>query len=135
MPDHDKAMLAYTHLADLSQQKKQLPGRDKLLILAGAAACRAGWPDIAQRCRSLVLGNNPAHLIGKTATFADALRNQDFASFLKQLERFCTYERAEHLLRELGIDIAGPGDDTSTSCGQQASEMLSADHWPEAGSS
>ena len=133
MPDHDKAMLAYAQLADLSQQKKQLVGRDKLLILAGAAACRAGFPDVAERCRALVLSNNPAHMVGKTATFADALRSQNFALFLKQLERFCTYERAEHLLHELGIDLNSTDDAPPKSSGKRALDSLSADHWSEAG--
>ena len=36
MPDHERAMLAYCKLAELSQEKRQLPGRDKFLVLAGA---------------------------------------------------------------------------------------------------
>lgn len=72
MRDHEAAMLAYIRLAEVSLRKRQPLGHNKLLVLAAAAACRAGWPEVAQRCRELVLEHNPAHLIGKFATVADA---------------------------------------------------------------
>ena len=124
MHDHERAMLAYARLAAISQQKQQLPGRDKFLILAGAAACRAGWLDVAARCRELVLGHNPQHLLGENASFPDALRSPEFEPFLKQLRRQCGYERAEHLLGELGIDPAVPAERDQTSAGDYALGLL-----------
>ena len=115
MPDHERAMLAYVNLAAISSQKRQLAGRDRFLILAGAAACRAGWLDVAERCRQLVLDHNGRHQVGRSASFADAMRSADFLQYLRQQERFCGYERAEFLLRELGIDAAAPaGVDAGT---------------------
>ncbi len=76
-------------------------------MLATAAAGRAGWIDVADRCRQLVLEHNPAHLIGRFSTAADALRSPDFAPLVNQLERMCSYERAEFLLNELGLDAEG----------------------------
>ena len=125
MPDHERAMLAYCKLAELSQQKRQLPGRDKFLVLAGAAACRAGWPEIAARCRSLILANNPAHQISRFGTFADALRDPGFGSLLKSRQRFCTYERAEHILQELAVDLDQPSDAPAMTAGEQAGSFLS----------
>jgi hypothetical protein len=127
MRDHEAAMLAYVRLAEISRRKRQPLGRDKLLVLAAAAACRAGWPEVAQRCRELVLEHNPAHLIGKFATVADALRSEDFAPLARQLERLCGYERADFLLSDLGLEPASQGEPSEKSAGQIAIELLSSD--------
>lgn len=103
------------------------PGCDKLLVLAAAAACRAGWPEVAQRCRELVLEHNPAHLIGKFATVADALRSEEFAPLVKQHERLCGYERAEFLINDLGLDPVAPPDTPEKSAGQIAIDLLSSE--------
>jgi hypothetical protein len=121
--NHEQAMLAYVKLADVSQRKQQLIGRDKLLVLAAAAACRAGWIEVGQRCRQLVLEHNPAHMIGTYPTAADAVRSSDFTPLLNQLERMCGYERAEFLINELGLEAEsaqGGGD-----AGQIALALLS----------
>ena len=124
MPDHERAMLAYVRLAELSRQKQQALGGDRFLTLAAAAACRAGWLEVAERCRDLILQDNAAHSIGRSPSAAEAMRDADFQSLIKRLERFCGYERAEHLLRELGID-PGPGDeDESVSAGRLALSIL-----------
>ena len=119
MRDHEQAMLAYVRLARISQERGQLPGRDRLLVLAAAAACRAGWPQVAECCRRLVLEDNPRHLIGRGATALEAMRDEEFQPLLKQLERTCTYERAEHLLQEIPPDVPATGD-----AGQQALAIL-----------
>jgi hypothetical protein len=104
MPDHERAMLAYAKLAEVSHARQQDQGRDKLLVLAGAAACYAGWPDVAAHCRDLIIAGHPSHILARFDTFADALRNEEFATFLKSRQRLCSYEHAEHLLRELELD-------------------------------
>ena len=105
MVDHELAMLAFVRLADLAQAKRQLLPRDKFLILAGAEACQGGWLEVAERCRYLVLANNPAHLLKEFETFASALRDPDFQVYLKQLKKFCSFERAEQLLENLQIQF------------------------------
>ena len=126
----ERAMLAFVNLAVLSQQKKQMIGRDKFLLLAAASACRTGYAEVAARCRALVLSNNPAHLIGKSATVADAMRHPDFQPFLQQLERSCTYERAEHLLHGLGIEPPGTQDGDAIDSGALAMRQLTGESWP-----
>jgi hypothetical protein len=120
--NHERAMLAYLRLADVSQQKHQLIGRDKLLVLASAAACRAGWIDVGERCRQLVIEHNPAHLIGTFPTAADALRSADFTPLVNQLERMCGYERAEFLVSELGLET--PPQEGERDAGQIALSIL-----------
>lgn len=101
-------------------------GRDKLLVLAAATACRAGWPEVAARCRQVILDNNPAHLIGKFSTVPDALRSDDFAALLKQHERLCSYERAEFLASELGLPPSCPPEGDEKTAGQAALDLLSS---------
>jgi hypothetical protein len=119
MRDHEQAMLAYARLARMSQERGQLPGRDRLLVLAAAAACRAGWPQVAECCRRLVLEHNPRHVIGRGATALDAMRDEGFQALIKQLERTCPYEHAEHLLRGIPQDTRGASD-----TGQQVLTIL-----------
>jgi len=116
-------MLAYVRLAEVSERRHQLVGRDKLLVLATAAACRAGWIDVGERCRQLVLEHNAAHLIGTFASAADAIRSPDFAPLVNQLERMCGYERAEFLVDELGLDAAP--DQSGRDAGEVALSLLS----------
>ena len=99
----ERAMLLFARLAAVSESRRQFPGRDRFLILAGAAATRAGCPDVAERCRRAVAVRSPKHLLGRYESFADALRDEEFHPFLRQTEKFCTLERAEHLLNELDL--------------------------------
>lgn len=129
MTADERAMLAYVQLADVARQKRQSLGADRFLVLAGAAACRAGWLDVADRCRHHVLEDNPNHLLSRHNTFAKAMRSDDFRTFLKQLQRFCGYERAEHLLRELNIAPEVAPGNAETTAGRSAIEVLSGPHW------
>ena len=105
MDEYDRQMLAYLTLARISGEKQQPSGRDRFWILAGVAACRAGWPEVASRCRELVIAGNPRHLLGRFSTLPDAMRDSEFEPFLRQLERFCGFEQAEHFVREQGLEL------------------------------
>lgn len=129
MHDHELAMLAYVMLADLSQQKRQRLGRDKFLVLAAAAGCRAGWLDVAERCREIIVTGTRAHHINRYPTVAEAMRNADFLQFLKPLERFCNYERAEFLLKELEIEVAVAEHAEAENVGEYAKSLLARDDW------
>ena len=108
MDDHDSAMLAFVKLAGVSQSREQLGPRDKFLVLAGVAACRANHPAVAERCRELLLSHNPSHLIKRFKTIELALEDEEFRTYLRQLSRFCPYEKAEHLLSQLDISTDLP---------------------------
>lgn len=105
MPGPDLALSAYLQLAVVSHQKGQWLPRNKFLILAGNAACHAGLLSIAAECRALVVTNSPGHMLGHYDSYPEALQDADFQTFLKQLSKFCTLERAEHLLAELGKSL------------------------------
>jgi hypothetical protein len=125
MPDYEAAMLVYAKLAGMAHAKGQALGRDKFLLLAGLAACRAGWPDVAEECRTLVLRHNPRHLVSRFASLPDALRSAEFTAFDKQLTRWCPYEKAEHLLRQLNVTAQAPAADECTA-GEIARTHLAA---------
>ena len=72
----------------------------------------------------LVLANNPQHLLGNFDLFTDAMRNPEFEPFLKQLERFCGYEKAEHLLSELELEPAVPETEAEMTPGDFVLKML-----------
>ena len=61
--EYDEQMAAFAKLAEISQLKGQTFPRDKFLLLCGIAACRSGRPEVAARCREMVLAHNSAHLI------------------------------------------------------------------------
>ena len=98
MADPDLALSAYLQLATISHARGQWLPRNKFLILAGAAACAAGYLDIAERCRELVKTHSPNHLLCRYESFPAALKSAEFQTYHKQLKKFCSIERAEHLL-------------------------------------
>jgi hypothetical protein len=123
----ETAMTAFARLAEVSQQKRQFSQRDKFLLLTGIAACRAACIDIAARCREIVLAHNPQHLIRRYASLPDALRSEDFAAFHTQLDRFCTFEKAEYLLHE--FDVGGGANDDAILTADQLRQSLNSADW------
>lgn len=121
MRNHEAAMQVYVQLASLSEQKTQLPVRDRFLLLAAVEACRAGWPDVADRCRQKLVASNPAHQVGRHESMAAALRDEDFQQLVQHWERYCPFEKAEAMLRQLNIP---PGPPTSLSIGEQMLAIL-----------
>jgi len=128
MRNAELAGLNYLKLAVLSAEKQQSAGCARFLVLAGVAACRSGWLEIAEACRSRLLERNPQHLLGRWESFPDALRSEDFPIFLQQLERFCSVERAETLLSRIGeaIDL-----DDEPDAKAYADEILNRTVWRE----
>ncbi len=114
MPNFDLAMMNYVKLAELSHRKRQQLGSDKLLVLAGAAACKAGCLSVAGRCRELILRHNPRHQLAKFETLTDALRSEDFPLLVRRLEKLCSAEQAEFLAAEWGV-LKEPAADSSAS--------------------
>lgn len=96
----------YLHLASASQRRNRPHARDRMLVLAGAAAARMGLELIAAKCRQEVLEHNPNHLVRRWNTFGEALHDEDFLCLLKQLQRRYPQEKAERMLQTLNIERA-----------------------------
>jgi len=129
MSDYDREMLNYVKLAVLSAGKGQPLGRDRFLVLAGAAACHAGLLEVASRCRELILQENLQHMIGRFESFPEALRSEDFTPLLKHLQRLCPPEQAEYLLQSDVIAEDAPDAETPA----ETAAMLLRQLTPEEG--
>ena len=106
MPRADELLGTYLHLARASALRRRPMVRDKLLVLAGVTAAEMGLGDIAGICRNKVLSHNSRHLMRRWPSLDDALQDDCFQSYLKQLRRRYTPEKAEHMLSSLGIELA-----------------------------
>ena len=72
------------------------------------ASVPCGHAAVAQRCRELLLSHNPSHLLKRYGTIEQALGEEEFETYLRQISRFCSYEKAEHLLSQLDISTELP---------------------------
>lgn len=113
-------MLSFARLARISHEKPNSIGRDRFLVLTGREACLAGWLDVADRCRELVVARNPHHFLRQTASFPDALRDEANEGFFTTFDTFCSFEQAEHLLAQNG----GSLEESPENAGQAALEEL-----------
>jgi hypothetical protein len=107
MPEPHDLLPMYLHLARASGQRRRPLVRDKLLVLAAVEAQQADLPQVADRCRKLILTHNPGHLVGQFPNVASAVGNERFEALVKQLRRHFPPEKAEHMLGSLGIHLAG----------------------------
>ncbi len=94
----------YLYLAKAAWRRLQMPDRDRLLVLSAVNADRIGLFRIAAYCRSLVLENNPGHMLRKWPSISHAIADADFLHFLKQLQRRFPQEKAEVMLADLNIE-------------------------------
>ena len=131
MRSYDLEMLTYLKLADLSRRKRQTLGSDKLLVLAGVAACRAGCLNVAERCREIIVRHHPRHLLARFASFADALRAEDFAPLLKRLKKLCPFEQAEFLARQWNLTEESLADRSAAEFETAALAILADADWQD----
>jgi hypothetical protein len=110
MPESDRMLGIYLHLSRASQLRRQPMIRDKLLVLAGVQAEEMGLEQISALCRQRILAHNSRHLVGQWPTFASALPDGEFQSYLKQLRRRYSPEKTEHMLHSLGIELGRERD-------------------------
>jgi hypothetical protein len=125
----EQLLLTYLHLAQASQARNQLLVRDKLLVLAGVEATGLGWEDIAEGCRAQVLAHNPRHLVRRWETVNLAVEAERFGSYLKQLRRKYSPERAEHMLQSLGISLTRHDGDPTEPREQAAALIENVAQW------
>jgi hypothetical protein len=122
--NHEIAMLSFARLARISHETPHPLGRDRFLVLAGREACMAGWLEVAERCRSLILAGNMHHFLSQSASFPDALRDDGKVGYFTTFDSFCSFEQAEHLL----LQNAEPFESSPENAGEAAlSELASLD--------
>lgn len=116
-------MLSFARLARISHETPHPVGRDRFLVLAGKEACLAGWLDVADRCRDLVLLGNTHHFLSQSESFPDAMRDESNAGYFATFDSFCSFEQAEHLLAENGESISEPPADAGEATIQELSSL------------
>ncbi len=94
-------MILFLRLAQAFKNRLQMSDRDRALVLAGTYAAMMQLTPVAEFCRKLILQNNQGHMLRKWPAFADAIQEDDFITFLRQVRRRLPTERAEVLLEEL----------------------------------
>jgi hypothetical protein len=100
--NHEAACLNYLKLARIAHDKGQWLPRNRLMLLAAITAARAGWLDVAERSRGLLIGWNPRHVINSEASVAQSLNEERVRTLIQNHEKQISYERAEHLLSLTG---------------------------------
>jgi len=104
MSDLREHLFIYLSLARARKQELKVPDHDRLMVLSAVAACELGLHEVSQYCRQMVLKNNPGHMIGRYPIVDDAIADQDFQYFLRQIRRRFTIEYAEVELEKLNIN-------------------------------
>lgn len=96
--DHDHAFQTYLRLAVVSQEKGQLQGRDRFLLLAADEAAHAGLLDFSERLRIVLLSTQPRHLLSRYDSYTAAAQSEELKLLVKQMRRLCGVEKAEAIV-------------------------------------
>ena len=116
-------MLSFARLAKISHETPHPLGRDRFLVLAGREACLAGWLDVAERCRALILAGNAHHFLSQSESFPDTIRDKSNAGYFATFDSFCSFEQAEHLLSENGEPVLESQENAGEAALQELSEL------------
>lgn len=114
MVDKLQELVLFLRLAQAFKNRLQMSDRDRALVLAGTYAAMLQMHPVAEFCRKLILQNNHGHMLRKWPTFARAIEEPDFGTFLKQVRRRLPTERAEIRLEELGYECDVRREDHET---------------------
>ncbi len=93
--DHDHAFQTYLRLAVVSQEKGQLQGRDRFVLLAADEAAHAGLLEFSERLRDVLLSTQPQHLLSRFDSYVTAAQSDELKLLVKQMRRLCGVEKAE----------------------------------------
>lgn len=97
-PSPEAAVDVFLHLANASSDERQYLQEGKFLMLAAYAAQHAGYSEIADRCRTKVLEQNPNHMLKSFPTMAQAVAAEHIIEYAEQLRKIYPLEKAEYLL-------------------------------------
>lgn len=100
--DPTREIVIFARLAQAFKNRLQMQDRDRALVMTGVCASMLEMEVIASFCRQLILKNNPGHMLKRSESFHEALREEGFVTFLKQVRRKLPTEKAENLLVEFG---------------------------------
>lgn len=122
-----KELVLYLRLAQAFKNKLKIPDRDRALVLAGTCAAILEMNCIDNFCRKIILQNNHGHMLKRWQSFSEAIRQEDFGVFLKQIRRKFSIERAESLLCEFSYECDVVREDYNSD-EEFASAVMGIDH-------
>ena len=96
-------LAVYLHLARASAVRQRPLVRDRFLLLAADEASRLGLADAAEHCRRIIIEHNRGHLLARWGSYQAAASEPDYQELLRRTVRQFSAEKAEHMLRSLGI--------------------------------
>lgn len=96
-----KELILFLRLAQAFRDRRKMSDRDRALVIAGTCASLLQLKTVANFCRALILQNNHGHMMKRWPTFTEAVEDQDFVVFLKNVRRKLSPEIAESKLVEL----------------------------------
>jgi hypothetical protein len=111
MPSSQRNLEIYREIAELEEGRGSAQTRDRFLILAADAALQAGDHGEADALRDRLLAANPHHLLRPYASFDEAMRSADVASYVADLRGCYPPEEAERLLESLRQGGPGPEEE------------------------
>jgi hypothetical protein len=95
----------YVQLARVAEMRGRPYVQDRLLLCAGLIAAQVELPKTAAHCRERILRHNPQHWVGRFATIAEAIADDDCLGLIRQTQRRYPPERAEQLYSTLGLTL------------------------------
>lgn len=96
-------LAVYLHLARASAVRQRPLVRDRFLLLAAGEASRLGLADLAEQCRRIIVEHNRGHLLARWGSYRAAAGEPEFQDLLRRTARQFSAEKAEHMLRSLGV--------------------------------
>jgi len=96
----------YLHLARASELRRRPMVRDRLLVICAGIASEIGLAPIAAFCRHKILQHNASHLLRRWPTLEEAMEEESFLTYFRQILRRYPLEKAEQMLVSLGIEMA-----------------------------
>jgi hypothetical protein len=113
MNSQDTLSLVFCELADWYDQRGDRCLRDRFLVLAMDAACRAGENAEAEKLRQWLFQVNPHHMLRPFASFAEAAQTPDVRTYLHELRTTYPNDVAQVLLRSLRANATDALSNTS----------------------
>ncbi len=99
-----EVLAMYLELARASAKRQRPLVSARFLVLSMSMACQMGLERIARYCRTLILEQNPHHLVRNWLP-SDGSDAENLLSLTQQLKRRYPLERAEQLLSQLNICV------------------------------
>jgi hypothetical protein len=120
----DETVQVYRDLADYHERQGLDQLRDRFLVLAAAAAQKAGQSDEAERLRQRLLKSNEYHLLRSFPSMAQAMSSPDVQNYVEDLRQEYPLRAAEDLLASVRGPVIPPSPSSMLSTPRRSTRAL-----------